>query len=180
MTMRSNDGARGNGPDELSISLRETPTVDDVARVREIVTSTGFFNASEIDVAAELVEEALAKGPVEGYRFLFADVRDEGGSLRAAGYTGYGEIPCTAGSYDLYWIAVHASMRGKGLGTRLQRETEARIRALGGRRLFAETSGRDQYEPTRRFYLGLGYREEARLADFYAPGDDKVIYGMRL
>lgn len=38
----------------------------------------------------------------------------------------------------------------------------------------------DLYAPTRKFYTSLGYAEEARLADFYAPGDDKVIYGMRL
>ena len=54
-----------------------------------------------------------------------------------------------------------------------------RIQA-GGRRVYVETSGRAQYEPTRRFYEACGYAREAVLTDFYAPGDDKVIYGQSL
>jgi hypothetical protein len=30
--------------------------------------------------------------------------------------------------------------------------------------------------PTRAFYERNGFRCEARLKDFYAPGDDRVIY----
>lgn len=162
--------------------LRETVAKADVDSVRAIVTSTGFFSPGEIEIACELVTETLAKGPYDGYRFLFAEIPDPRPhhAMRTIGYTCYGETPCTSGTFDLYWIAVHNDLRAKGLGTYLQRETETRIRRLGGRRLFAETSGRAQYEPTRRFYLNLGYKQEAVLADFYAPGDDKVIYGMTL
>jgi hypothetical protein len=42
--------------------------------------------------------------------------------------------------------------------------------------VYVETSSRDQYEPTRRFYLKCGYRVDAVLEDFYAPGDGKVIF----
>jgi hypothetical protein len=42
--------------------------------------------------------------------------------------------------------------------------------------VYVETSGRRDYAPTRAFYERAGYRPEARLADFYAPGDDKWIY----
>lgn len=197
--MSAHDRVGGSTPDAASpsiwkgLSLREDVTPEDVERVREIVQSSGYFSESEIEIAVEIVEETLEKGPAAGYRFLFADhsdLSDPGVPLtrdgvcesgrRTVGYTCFGEVPCTKGSFDLYWIAVEAAQRGKGLGTLLQRETEARVRAMGGRRLFADTSGRAQYEPTRHFYLGLGYKEEARLADFYAPGDDKVLYGMRL
>jgi hypothetical protein len=47
---------------------------------------------------------------------------------------------------------------------------------LGGLRVYAETSGRPQYEPTRAVYERLGFFREAHLKDFYAPGDDKVFY----
>jgi hypothetical protein len=46
--------------------------------------------------------------------------------------------------------------------------------------MFAETSGRPQYAPTRACYERLGYRLSALLKDFYAPGDYKVIYSRRL
>ena len=48
--------------------------------------------------------------------------------------------------------------------------------ARGARRVYVDTSSRSQYEPTRAFYLACGYAREAFLADFYAPGDGKVIF----
>ena len=43
-----------------------------------------------------------------------------------------------------------------------------------------ETSGRPSYEGARVFYEREGYRETARVPDFYGSGDDKVIYVKRL
>jgi GNAT superfamily N-acetyltransferase len=153
-------------------TLRTDVRADDAAAVRRIVESSGFFSAAEIDVAVELVDERLAKGAASGYEFVFAEA---GG--RTVGYTCYGLIACTVASYDLYWIAVEESHRGGGLGRVLLEESERRILAAGGQRVYIETSNRAQYLPTRGFYLRCGYAEEAVLKDFYAPGDDKVIYG---
>ena len=44
----------------------------------------------------------------------------------------------------------------------------------------AETSSRADYNPTRAFYEALAYKVEARVADFYAPDDDLVVYTKRL
>jgi ribosomal protein S18 acetylase RimI-like enzyme len=43
-----------------------------------------------------------------------------------------------------------------------------------------ETSSQPKYLPTRKFYEKLGYREMARIPDFYRPGDDRVIFGKYL
>jgi ribosomal protein S18 acetylase RimI-like enzyme len=157
------------------LTFREEARPQDAARVREIVSSTGFFHDHEVAVAVELVEERLRRGPESGYLFLFAE---KGG--RAVGYSCYGEIACTRGSYDLYWIAVHQDCRGQGIGGRLLRATEERIAAAGGRIVWVETSGRPQYEPTREFYRRGGYAREAVMRDFYDAGDDKVLYVKRL
>jgi ribosomal protein S18 acetylase RimI-like enzyme len=53
---------------------------------------------------------------------------------------------------------------------------EGKIRGIGGRLFVVETSGRDSYLPTRAFYERLGYTIAAEVKDFYAPGDDKIIY----
>jgi D-alanine-D-alanine ligase len=143
----------------------------DVESVRAIVRSSGFFSPDEISVAVELVEERLKNGVLSGYRFLFAE-RDG----RVVGYTCFGFIACTMASYDLYWIAVQDDLRGAGLGKILLGKSEERIVALGGKRVYVETSSRPAYEPTRVFYGRCGYRTEAVLKDFYAPGDDKVIF----
>lgn len=96
------------------------------------------------------------------------------------GYTCWGPIACTQGSYDIFWIAVDPRLQGKGLGKLLMQATESRIQMSGGRRIYLETSGRPDYLPTRRFYDRCGYEIVATLSDFYATGDDKVILVKRL
>lgn len=153
-------------------TLRERPEPRDEARVRDLVRGTGFFSAEEVDIAAELVREGLGPETPDGYRFVFLE---RGPELLA--YTCFGRIPGTEASFDLYWIATLDAERGQGHGRRVLEATEARIRALDGRRVYVETSSRAQYEPTRRFYLARGYAEWAFLEDFYRPGDGKRIYG---
>lgn len=143
----------------------------DRAAVRRLTDSTGVFHPFEIDVAVELVDERLARGPSSGYEFVFAE--EDG---RTVGYACFGPIALTQGSFDLYWIAVEKERQGCGLGRRLLDESERRMAAAGGQQVYIETSGRDVYEPTRGFYLRCGYRIAAVLGDFYAVGDDKVIF----
>lgn len=160
---------------QQALAFREEVGPSDPATVRDIVASTGFFHGHEIGVAVELVDERLQKGLESGYLFLFAEKAG-----RTVGYSCYGEIACTQGSYDLYWIAVHADVRGRGIGGLLLQKTEERIAARSGRAIWVETSGQEKYLPTRKFYLRSGYHEAAVLPGFYADGDDKVIYVKRL
>jgi len=153
------------------ISWREEPRLSDMDRVREIVVSSGFFSEAEIEVAVELVQERLNKGVESGYYFLFAE-QDQ----KVAGYSCFGPIPCTVESYDIYWIAVQQELRRSGLGVEILKNVEERIREMGGKRIYVETSSRQQYRPTRSFYSRCGYRREATLENFYSSGDHKVIY----
>jgi ribosomal protein S18 acetylase RimI-like enzyme len=155
--------------------LRFSVSPQDREAVRALVDRTGFFNRDEVGIAVELVESHLAEGEASGYQFIFADLD---GAL--AGYACYGAIPCTVASYDLYWIAVDPDFQRHGIGRVLISAVESQVSASGGERIYIDTSGRDQYRPTREFYERNGFRCEARLADFYAPGDDRVIYVKRL
>lgn len=152
-------------------TFRTEPRAGDVEAVRSLVANTGFFRPDEVAVAGELVEERLAEGIASDYYFSLAD--DERGML--AGYVCFGPIPCTVGSFDLYWIAVDKGQQGAGLGRQLVRQAEDAAKGMGGRKMYIETSGQPLYEPTRRFYSRCGYVEEARLVDFYDRDDDKLI-----
>ncbi|MDI6725523.1 MAG: GNAT family N-acetyltransferase [Smithellaceae bacterium] len=154
-----------------SLAFREEPEPSDLDWVRKIVESTDFFTREERDIALELVEERLTKGEKSGYLFLFAE-----GPQGVVGYSCFGPIMGTIASYDLYWLAVHDRCQGVGIGKILLGLSEKAIALRGGKRIYADTASRDQYAPTRAFYLACGYREEARLIDFYSPGDGKVIY----
>ena len=147
----------------------------DPARIADLVTATGMFSAGEADLARELVEERLARGLASGYRFLLAE-RDG----RLLGYACFGPIPLTRSSFDLYWIAVGPGGRHGGIGRRLIQRVERTVVELGGARLYADTSLRPDYEPSRAFYRAMGYVEAARFADFYAPGDGKIVFEKQL
>jgi ribosomal protein S18 acetylase RimI-like enzyme len=146
--------------------------------VRQLVAATGFFNREEEEIAVELVDEALARGRASGYEFIFADAADGSGAL--LGYSCFGPIDGQPGAFDLYWIAVSPARQRHGLGRQLIDESERRIGAEGGTEVFIDTSGRGQYRPTRDFYERMGYRVHEVLPDYYAPGDDKVIYAKSL
>ncbi|WP_459858478.1 GNAT family N-acetyltransferase [Humidesulfovibrio idahonensis] len=172
----------------------------DAEAVRRLVESTGFFNAEEIVIAGELVQEHLAKGDASGYFYVFAEdcgplrgepaehgqdnakgTRKDGDGQRGlSGYACFGPTPGTADSFDLYWIAVAPHAQGRGLGGALLARAEAEMAARGARGIYVETSSRGQYLPTRGFYEKHGYVACARLEEFYQAGDDKIIYNKRL
>jgi D-alanine-D-alanine ligase len=136
------------------------------------LAATGFFRPDELAVAQELLDDALAKGPGGHYQSFVAQGEDG----TAIGWVCFGPTPCTVGTFDVYWIGVAPWRQGQGIGTELMDYAESRIRGRGGRLAVVETAGRAAYDPTRRFYLKLGYRETARIADFYSTGDAKVVY----
>lgn len=155
----------------MNYVLRNTAKKEDNVNIREIVSSTGFFSDDEVNIAVELVEERLSKGLESGYHFLFLEVDG-----KTIAYSCFGPIPATKFSFDLYWIAVHKDYQNFGLGKILLTVSENAISNLGGNRIYVETSGREQYISTRKFYLACDYKEEAVLKDFYAPGDAKFLY----
>ncbi len=156
------------------LAFRDAPAPSDVSLVRELAREAGGFSASEIAIAVELIEERLARGlDACGYHFLFAEW---GPGVPALGYACFGPIPLTEASWDLYWIAVATKAQGRGIARRLLGEVERRAAALGATRMYIDTSGRPDYVRSQAFYRAAGYRLAASLADFYAPGDAKLIY----
>ena len=153
------------------LELREELTPKDAARIHALAAVTGFFTAEEAAIAQELAEERLTRGAASGYHFLLAE---EAGEL--LGFACFGPIPCTRGACDLYWIVIRPDRQGGGLGRPLLTGAEDRIAAVGGRRVYIDTSSRPQYAPTRAFYTACGFRMEALLADFYDQRDGKAIF----
>jgi len=134
------------------------------------------FRRDEVDVALELVDAALASGEQSGYTCLVA--RDDDGAL--LGYTCVGPTPMTAATWDLYWIAVAPEQQGRGVGRALYGAFAAHLRERGGQQVRIETSSKESYAATGGFYERLGFAVCGRLPDFYAPGDDLLIFYRRL
>ncbi len=165
------------------------------ARLAELVRATGAFSDEEVAVALELFDEGVGSldpaisdsrfpnpdsrphspSASTTYRFLGAFDRD--GDL--AGYVCYGPTPGTDRTFDLYWIVVHPAAQGTGSGTLLLSEVERRLADDDARMLVVETSSRSDYGAARGFYARRGYVEAARVRDFYAPADDRIMYVKR-
>ena len=163
---------------DTEFAYRDVPFPGDVQAVADMVAGTGFFRPDEVAVAAELVEERLAKGEASGYYFWFVDACAEPG--KPVAYVCFGPTPCTVGTFDLYWIVTGRDWQGKGLGKKLASLAERAAAAMGGRRMYVETAGKEQYAPTRAFYESAGYFKAAELPDFYDAGDAKIIYQKNL
>lgn len=134
-----------------------------------LVRATNVFSDAEVAVAVELYDSTDPD-----YAFVGAF---QGPTL--VGYACYGPTPGTDRSFDLYWIAVAPATQHTGVGSALLADVERRVIADNARLMLIETSGRDTYAPTRHFYTRHGYAEVARVAGFYAPGDDRIVYTKR-
>ncbi|HTO93375.1 MAG TPA: GNAT family N-acetyltransferase [Bacteroidota bacterium] len=148
---------------------------EDRERLQVLVAATGKFTGEEVAIALELIDAVLDGG---GQKDYIIRVSESDGNVE--GYYCVGPTPATEGTFDLYWIAVDPARQGKGIGTQLDDHASALVRGMGGRLLIAETSSRPVYGPTREFYLRRGYRELARIAGYYRPGDDLVVFGKYL
>jgi ribosomal protein S18 acetylase RimI-like enzyme len=162
----------------MTNSLPESSAVHSLAPehvepIRRILIATAAFTEEEVRVAVELVEHSL-RDPEGDYQVR---VLSAGGEV--IGFTCFGRAPFTEAAFDLYWIAVEPLWHGSGAARLLMTTAEEDIRRRGGLLVLVETASKESYARTRRFYESLGYREIARIRDYYRIGDDKIIYGKR-
>jgi ribosomal protein S18 acetylase RimI-like enzyme len=136
----------------------------------QILKNTPEFKPSEFKVAKEVIDSCLRDGDDSGYFILVAE-----DNAKIVGYVCYGPTPLTEGAWDVYWEAVAPNRKGQGIGGRLMKAAEAEIGKGKTRLILIETSSQPSYENTRQFYQRHGYKEIARVPDFYEPGDDKII-----
>jgi len=148
--------------------------VADRERVPAMVEATRVFRADEVGVAVEVFEGAVARPGVD-YHGIGAYDDD-----RLVGFTLFGHTPCTVATWDLYWIVVDPSAQRGGVGRQLMRAVEQDIASRNGTLVVVETSSRDDYGPTRRFYESIGYDRAAHIPHYYAPKDDLIVYTKRL
>jgi ribosomal protein S18 acetylase RimI-like enzyme len=157
----------------MSVGIRRLAS-GDREPLEAVLRSDDSFRDDEIAVALELIDEALGD-PASDYWIRVAELEGE-----VAGYLCFGPTPMTRKTYDLYWLVTGAAFRGRGVARALLGAMEAELAERGGGGVRVETSVTEGYGAARRLYERLGYPEAGRLADFYAPGDDLVIYYKRV
>jgi len=158
---------------ELKLKI---PTKINEQAIIEIANNIDIFDSSDIDTIKELWDEFITKGDEDSwYHFIAAELSGE-----IVGFACFGKRPLTRGTFDLYWIAVQGKKHNSGIGTFLINHVESMIHGSGGHLLIAETSGKDVFESTRKFYIRRGFLLEGRIRDFYEIGDDLCIFTRHL
>lgn len=140
-----------------------------------IARGTGVFKPIEIEALGEVLED-YHSGNLHQRHFAVTFEQDG----RAIGFAYFAPTPMTDRTWHLFWIFVDQGIQAKGIGSQLLKHAEEEIRRAGGRLLIIETSSLPTYRLTRKFYLKYGYTQDAVVHDFYAEGDDMVVFSKRL
>lgn len=148
--------------------------IRDREEIEQILADVKVFPPKEIEVALEVIDSYLS-GSSDYFVKVVANEDDS-----VLGYICYGKVPLTDAVWDIYWIVVREEFRGRGIASRLMEFTEGDLKAYNARAIMVETSSISEYKPARDFYVRKGFNEVCRIEDFYAEGNDKVIYRKNL
>jgi len=144
-------------------------TADDITALIAIAAAIGF-ETNELEVLSRMLADYLG-GNSNGDRFWLADNNDEDGLVGVA----YCETErMTDQTWNLQLIAIHPDHQRQGRGGKLLRYIEETLKARDGRMLLVETLA--SFDHARAFYKKCGFEEEACIRDFYAAGDDKIVF----
>jgi len=140
-----------------------------------LARATGLFDADELEFFSAMMIDCF-NGDMPGHAWLVLDggPSTENPSLVGAAY--FAPEVMADGVWNLWFIGVHPEHQGAGHGSKLLNAVEDAVRQNDARLLLVETSGTDEMELTRQFYVKANYDQEARIRDFYKAGDDKVVF----
>lgn len=147
----------------------------DTPALLELAEATRVFKPLEIVALREVLDDYHDHNRAQGHHSV---TEESDGQI--LGFAYYAPAAMTDRTWYLYWIAVRKSEQARGVGGTLLRHAEAEIARERGRIFLIETSSLPHYELTRRFYQKHGYEQGAVLRDFYADGDDMVVFRKRL
>lgn len=148
-------------------------SAEDRDDVRDLALINKMFAPDEMSGLDEMLDGYLA-GALQDHHWVVAE---SAGAVTGAGY--YAPEPFGDRVWNLYFLAVHPQVHGRGVGSAIVDHLVDHLRSLGdavARVLLVETSSTAAYAQARGFYTARGFVEEARIRQYYGPEDDKVVF----
>ncbi len=144
----------------------------DAPDVVRLAVDSELFSPSDEPIVETMLAEYFGGKNATGHVCVIATEEDHGPV--AAAY--YEPAKATDGTWYLTMIAVRLNRQRRGCGAMVLQHVEDDLRANQQRVLLVETSGLPEFARARGFYRNSGYDETARVRDYYAPGDDMVLF----
>ena len=145
-------------------------THEDSAAVSAVAVASGLFPAEAIEFVDKMMVDYFNTNRDQGH-ICIIDIEDE-----PLGVAYYEPKLATDRTWELMMIGVRQDCQGQGRGAALMRYIENMLQESGQRLLLVETSGLPDFARTREFYAKCGYEEEARVRDYYAAGEDMMLF----
>jgi ribosomal protein S18 acetylase RimI-like enzyme len=147
--------------------IRETIQADSEALLA-IVNDSGQFDESGFSHVEETLNNYL-NGESDALWFT----ADDG---EPVGVASCAHEPVTDGTWNLLMLWTRGDRNGKGHGSALINHVENILKERGVRLLIIETSSLPDFAGARAFYDKCGFTQEACIKNFFAAGDDKIVY----
>jgi len=135
---------------------------DDIAAIGALAETAGLFPAADLPA---MIAPGLAGGPDT---WLVT-----GPEAAATGFAFARPEELTDRVWNVCALATAPEVRNRGLARKLLTAMET---ALDARMIVIETTQLPEQVAARALYLAAGYSEEGRVRDYYAAGEDKVIF----
>lgn len=140
---------------------------DDIVALQEVLKGTELFPSEMLpDMVGGFLSDA-------GSSDIWLTCEANG---KAVGFCYAVPEELAEGAWNELAIAILPTEQENGFGGAITKHLEAELKERGQRILIADTSSVDEFAQTREFYRKNGYSEEARIRDFWAAGDDKVVF----
>jgi N-acetylglutamate synthase-like GNAT family acetyltransferase len=150
----------------MEVRIRPTRS-EDVPALQRIAGETELFPP---EMLPEIIEPYISGS---GDRDIWLTAERDG---EAIGFCYAVPEKLADGVWNMLALAVIPSRQGSSVGHAIVSQLEAVLKQRDQRILIAETSSADTFARTREFYSKNNYTQEARIRDFWAAGDDKVIF----
>lgn len=149
----------------------------DLWALAPVLEGTDMFVGDELsfllaDLEAHLVAVDGGKTPPE--RLIVATDGDSDDAA-VCGAAFFAPEAMAQGVMNLLFLGVLPAGRGRGIGRALLGRFEEEARRFGARLTIIETGSAPVFGPARALYASAGYKQEARVVDFYNVGVDKLI-----
>jgi ribosomal protein S18 acetylase RimI-like enzyme len=137
----------------------------DQAAVEKLATSAGMFAPGEWQ-APDL------NNLLGDHRWIVAT----NGENEVVGAAYFAPEQVSHSLWNTYFLSVNEDLHRQGIGRHIMTHIEELARSNDINTLIVETSSLESFSRARSFYLALGYVREAEIRDYYAPGENKIVF----